>query len=224
MYVKHYFDYTGKQFICSFVFNLTWTSLTGNFGRTGTFNTTVDIKLKQWTESQVLDIWKLTFFYHENASSCQSNLWRLDGSVSRTSFINWWTWQRRRKIMTTYLTNSRGLWLTLRCLNMSGRTRQQKSSKLFNWIPWRIGKCWFIRILKGYTLAPRLRSVHDKQHWDGAIKFLSENLTEKIEGNDKTLAEMLGPGWWDRWTRWRRCARGAVAEAQGPLQEGFRKD
>lgn len=43
----------------------------------------------------------------------------------------------------------------------------------------------------------------DKQHWDGAIKFLSDNLSEKIEGNDKTLAEMLGPGWWERWTRWR---------------------
>ena len=33
-------------------------TLSGNFGRTGTFNTTVDIKLKQWTESQVLDIWE----------------------------------------------------------------------------------------------------------------------------------------------------------------------
>ena len=37
-------------------------TLTGNFGRTGTFNTTVDIKLKQWTESQVLDIWETNIF------------------------------------------------------------------------------------------------------------------------------------------------------------------
>ena len=51
-----------------------------------------------------------------------------------------------------------------------------------------------------------LRSVHDKQHWDGAIKFLSDNLSEKIVGNDKTLAEMLGPGWWERWSRWRSCS------------------
>ena len=34
--------------------------------------------------------------------------------------------------------------------------------------------------------------MHDKQHWDGAIKFLSENLTQKIELNEKTLKEMIG--------------------------------
>ena len=49
------------------------------------------------------------------------------------------------------------------------------------------------------------RSVHDKVHWDGAIKFLSENLTEKIDKNDATLKEMVGPGWYERWTRWRSC-------------------
>ena len=42
-------------------------------------------------------------------------------------------------------------------------------------------------------------------HWDGAIKFLSENLTEKIDKNDATLKEMVGPGWYERWTRWRSC-------------------
>ena len=35
------------------------------------------------------------------------------------------------------------------------------------------------------------RSVHDKQHWDGAIKFLSENVTGKLEGNENTLREMV---------------------------------
>ena len=35
------------------------------------------------------------------------------------------------------------------------------------------------------------RSVHDKQHWDGAIKFLSENVTEKLDGNENTLREMV---------------------------------
>lgn len=62
-------------------------TLTGNFGRTGTFNTTVDIKLKQWTESQVLDIWETNIFFIA-ISSCQSNLWRLDGRHYRTSSTN----------------------------------------------------------------------------------------------------------------------------------------
>ena len=47
-----------------------------------------------------------------------------------------------------------------------------------------------------------LRSVPDKQHWDGAIKFLADNLTEKIENNEANLKEMVGPGWYQRWTKW----------------------
>ena len=48
-----------------------------------------------------------------------------------------------------------------------------------------------------------VRSVHDKHHWDGAIKFLSENLSQKIELNEQTLKEMIGPGFYERWTQWR---------------------
>lgn len=50
------------------------------------------------------------------------------------------------------------------------------------------------------------RSVHDKHHWDGAIKFLSENLAQKIELNEKTLKEMIGPGFYERWTQWKSCS------------------
>ena len=64
------------------------------------------------------------------------------------------------------------------------------------------------------------RSVHDKQHWDGAIKFLSENVTEKLEGNENTLREMVGPGWYERWTRWknRSAEQQARAAAKGELE------
>ena len=50
------------------------------------------------------------------------------------------------------------------------------------------------------------RAVPDKQHWDGAIKFLSDNLTEKIESNDVNLGEMVGPGWYQRWSQWKSCS------------------
>merc|ERR1712083_1296519 len=57
-------------------------------------------------------------------------------------------------------------------------------------------------------------------HWDGAIKFLSENVTEKLDGNENTLREMVGPGWYERWTRWknRSAEQQARAAAKGELE------
>ena len=50
-----------------------------------------------------------------------------------------------------------------------------------------------LRVIQLNTLEDR--SVHDKQHWDGAIKFLEESLKEKIEINEANLNEVVGPGW-----------------------------
>jgi len=47
------------------------------------------------------------------------------------------------------------------------------------------------------------RSVHDKQHWDGAIRFLEESLQDKINVNEANLREVVGPGWYERWTAWK---------------------
>ena len=76
----------------------------------------------------------------------------------------------------------------------------------------------YLQVIQLNTLEDR--SVHDKQHWDGAIKFLSENVTEKLEGNENTLREMVGPGWYERWTRWksRSAAQQARAAAKGELE------
>ena len=32
---------------------------------------------------------------------------------------------------------------------------------------------------------------------------MSENLSQKIELNEQTLKEMIGPGFYERWTQWR---------------------
>jgi len=75
-----------------------------------------------------------------------------------------------------------------------------------------------LRVIQLNTLEDR--SVHDKQHWDGAIKFLSENVTGKLEGNENTLREMVGPGWYERWTRWksRSPEQQTRAAARGELE------
>ena len=55
-------------------------------------------------------------------------------------------------------------------------------------------------------IKPESRSVHDKQHWDGAIKFLADNLTIKIDANDKNMKQMVGPGFYERWSQWKSCS------------------
>jgi len=58
-----------------------------------------------------------------------------------------------------------------------------------------------LRVIQLNTLEDR--SVHDKQHWDGAIKFLEESLKDKIEVNEANLNAVIGPGWYERWTSWK---------------------
>ena len=58
-----------------------------------------------------------------------------------------------------------------------------------------------LRVIQLNTLEDR--SVHDKQHWDGAIKFLEESLQEKIVTNEANLKEVVGPGIYERWSSWK---------------------
>jgi optic atrophy protein 1 len=47
------------------------------------------------------------------------------------------------------------------------------------------------------------RSVPDKQQWDQAIKFLEGSVKEKMQAADVTLKDMIGPGFYERWTHWK---------------------
>ncbi len=47
-----------------------------------------------------------------------------------------------------------------------------------------------LRVIQLNTLEDR--SVHDKYHWDSAIKFLEHSLNEKLAANDLNLREQVG--------------------------------
>ena len=46
-----------------------------------------------------------------------------------------------------------------------------------------------LRVIQLNTLEDR--SVHDKYHWDSAIKFLEHSLNEKLVANDLNLREQV---------------------------------
>jgi len=139
-----------------------------NHNRTGTFNTTVDIKLKQWTESQL---------------------------PIKSVEVGWECLQEEfHKLMEAAKKKK----------DHDDIFDQVKAAVVENAIAkhmWEDKAAEVLRVIQLNTLEDR--SVHDKQHWDGAIKFLADNLTEKIESNEATLGEMVGPGWYQRWSQWK---------------------
>lgn len=138
-----------------------------NHNRTGTFNTTVDIKLKQWTESQ------LPIKSVEVGWEClQEEFHKLMEAAKKKKDHDDIFDQVKAAVVENAV--SKHLW-------------EDKAADV-------------LRVIQLNTLEDR--SVPDKQHWDGAIKFLADNLTEKIESNEANLKEMVGPGWYQRWTKW----------------------
>ena len=67
-------------------------------------------------------------------------------------------------------------------------------------------------------IKPESRAVHDKQHWDGAIKFLADNLTIKIDANDKNMKQMVGPGFYERWSQWKSCSEEQKSRAMARVE------
>jgi len=142
-----------------------------NHNRTGTFNTTVDIKLKQWTESQ------LPIKSVEVGWEClQEEFHKLMEAAKKKKDHDDIFDQVKAAVVENAV--SKHMW-------------EEKAADV-------------LRVIQLNTLEDR--AVPDKQHWDGAIKFLSDNLTEKIESNDVNLGEMVGPGWYQRWSQWKSCS------------------
>ncbi|KAI0238329.1 protein OPA1 [Lamellibrachia satsuma] len=57
-----------------------------------------------------------------------------------------------------------------------------------------------LRVIQINTLEDR--SVHDKAQWDKAIKFMESSLQEKLQQTEETFKEMVGPGVKDQWLYW----------------------
>merc|ERR1712223_1535820 len=153
--------------------------------RTGTFNTTVDIKLKQWTETQ-LPVKSVEVGWETLKEEFHKLMAKAKAGKDHDDIFD----QLKAAVVETAM--GRHLW-------------EDKAAEM-------------LRVIQLNTLEDR--SVHDKQHWDGAIKFLSENVTEKLDGNENTLREMVGPGWYERWTRWksRSPEQQTRAAARGELE------
>lgn len=47
------------------------------------------------------------------------------------------------------------------------------------------------------------RAVHDKQHWDSAVKFLEQCLKERLAETEDRLHDLLGPTTKEKWMYWR---------------------
>lgn len=47
------------------------------------------------------------------------------------------------------------------------------------------------------------RSVHDKQHWDAAVKFLETCLKERMSRAEEEIHDLVGPGMRERWLYWK---------------------
>lgn len=58
-----------------------------------------------------------------------------------------------------------------------------------------------LRVIQLNTLEDR--SVHDKQEWDLAVKFLENSVKEKLKHTETTIHEMFGPTTTEKWLQWR---------------------
>jgi len=136
--------------------------------RSGTFNTTVDIKLKQWAENQ-LPIKSVEVGWETLKEEFLKLMDRAKKGKEHDDIFD----NLKAAVVDTAM--NKHLW-------------EDKASEM-------------LRVIQLNTLEDR--SVHDKQHWDGAIKFLEESLKEKIEINEANLNEVVGPGWYERWSGWK---------------------
>ena len=46
------------------------------------------------------------------------------------------------------------------------------------------------------------RSISDKVQWENAVRFIEENLGRLLKKTKNQIENLIGPGWYQRWTRW----------------------
>eukprot|EP00094_Tigriopus_californicus_P012573 TCALIF_12157-PA protein Name:"Similar to OPA1 Dynamin-like 120 kDa protein, mitochondrial (Gallus gallus)" AED:0.10 eAED:0.11 QI:168/0.81/0.91/0.95/0.86/0.86/23/220/1024 len=141
--------------------------------KTGTFNTTVDIKLKQWAEAQLgrkcVEVgWEtLQEQFYQLMNKAKKNkdhddiFDKLKEHVVREA-MNQHSWEdRAAEMLSIYVVE---------------------------------------RVIQLNTLEDR--NVSDKTQWDNALRFLEESLQEKIHVNEANLKEKVGPSFYERWFQW----------------------
>uniref|UniRef100_A0A8C3A1Z1 Dynamin-like GTPase OPA1, mitochondrial n=1 Tax=Cyclopterus lumpus TaxID=8103 RepID=A0A8C3A1Z1_CYCLU len=144
----------------------------------GTFNTTVDIKLKQWTDKQLphkaLEVaWEtlqeeFARFMAEYKGKDQDDIFDKLKEAVKDESIKRHKWNERAKdslVSTQYIHSP--------CVQ---------------------------GVIQHNALEDR--SITDKPQWDAAIQFMEETLQSRLKDTESVIRDMVGPGWRQRWLSW----------------------
>ncbi|XP_032486458.1 dynamin-like 120 kDa protein, mitochondrial isoform X8 [Phocoena sinus] len=140
----------------------------------GTFNTTVDIKLKQWTDKQL---------------------------PNKAVEVAWETLQEE---FSRFMTEPKGkehddIFDKLKEAVKEETIKRHKwndfaeDSLVFH--------LYIRRVIQHNALEDR--SISDKQQWDAAIYFMEEALQARLKDTENAIENMVGPDWKKRWLYWK---------------------
>uniref|UniRef100_A0A8C7G3I7 Dynamin-like GTPase OPA1, mitochondrial n=1 Tax=Oncorhynchus kisutch TaxID=8019 RepID=A0A8C7G3I7_ONCKI len=150
----------------------------------GTFNTTVDIKLKQWTDKQLphkaLEVaWEtlqeeFARFMAEYKGKDQDDIFDKLKEAVKDESIKRHKWNERA--MDSFLSPLVRNVLSPVCVGCQ-------------------------RVIQHNALEDR--SITDKPQWDAAIQFMEETLQARLKDTDSVINDMVGPDWKQRWMSWK---------------------
>ncbi|XP_046396373.1 dynamin-like 120 kDa protein, mitochondrial isoform X2 [Ischnura elegans] len=132
------------------------------------FNTTVDIKLRQWAEQQL---------------------------PSRSVETGW---EGLQLVFTQFLEKAKQSKDHDPIFDQLKSSVVEESMRRHSWEDKAIE---MLRVLQLNTLEDR--SVHDKQQWDSAVKFLEKSLNDKLETTEELMKDLFGPTTKERWLYWK---------------------
>uniref|UniRef100_A0A8C5GQ38 Dynamin-like GTPase OPA1, mitochondrial n=1 Tax=Gouania willdenowi TaxID=441366 RepID=A0A8C5GQ38_GOUWI len=145
----------------------------------GTFNTTVDIKLKQWTDKQLphkaLEVaWEtlqeeFARFMAEYRGKDQDDIFDKLKEAVKDESIKRHKWNERAMDSL---------------VNMKQTSTHSAS-----------------RVIQHNALEDR--SITDKPQWDAAIYFMEDTLNSRLKDTESVVRDMVGPDWKERWLSWK---------------------
>ncbi|XP_018667792.2 dynamin-like GTPase OPA1, mitochondrial [Ciona intestinalis] len=141
----------------------------------GTFNTTVDIKLKQWAEKPL-----------PNASI----------SVAKETLL-----EEFSKVLQSDSTDSEEKITNGNLDPIFKALRQAVRDEAVSRHTWNSDFLEILRVIQLNALEDR--SISDKLQWESAVKFIEDNLGTLLNKTESKIQEIIGHGTWHRWTHWK---------------------
>ncbi|XP_039248602.2 dynamin-like GTPase OPA1, mitochondrial isoform X1 [Styela clava] len=140
----------------------------------GTFNTTVDIKLKQWADKQL------------PKQSIQTAKEALLAQFS--------------KVLETDITSKDDKRQQKNHDDIFDELKNAVKNEAIARHKWNEGYMDTLQVIQLNTLEDR--SISDRQQWDSAIRFIEQNLGMRLQNTEDEIQDMVGPGLMQRWTHW----------------------